>query len=162
MKRIRIVFTAVLFSLFGTFAYAQATEEVKPPQQEEQKPEPKEHKKKDEAKPSKEESAKPAKQESGQKTEQAQHGRPAGKGVRIPDNKFRASFGRQHTFVVNRTVIVEGRPRFQYTGYWFEIIDPWPAYWAYTDECYVDYIDGEYFLFDVLHPGVRIAVFVVG
>jgi len=25
----------------------------------------------------------------------------------------------------------------------------------------VDYIDGEYFLFDLLHPGVRIALFVV-
>ena len=27
--------------------------------------------------------------------------------------------------------------------------------------CYIDYIDGEYFLFDLLHPGIRIAVFVV-
>jgi hypothetical protein len=173
MNRIRIVFAAVLFLLFGTFAYAQATEEVKPPPQEDPKPE----NKRDEAKPAKEENAKPPKQENGkpetreaklahedhgQKTEPASHGRPAGKSVRIPDEKFRASFGRQHTFVVNRPVIVEGRPRFQYTGYWFEIIDPWPVYWAYTDECYVDYTDGEYFLFDVLHPGVRVAVFIVG
>ncbi len=174
MKQIRIVFTTVLFLLFGTFAYAQATEEVKPPRQEEPKPE----SKRDEAKPPKQENGKPPKQENGkpetreakpaheeqghQKTEPAPHGRPAGKGVRIPDEKFRASFGRGHTFVVNRPVIVEGRPRFQYTGYWFEIIDPWPTYWAYTDECYVDYIDGEYFLFDVLHPDVRVAVFVVG
>jgi hypothetical protein len=163
MNQIRIVFTTVLFLLFGTFAFAQATEEVKPPQQEESKPEAKEHKK-DEAKPSKQENAKPSKQENGkaEKAQTAPHGRPAGKGVRIPDEKFRASFGRQHTFVVNRPVIVEGRPRFQYTGYWFEIIDPWPVYWTYTDECYVDFIDGEYFLFDVLHPGVRVAVFVVG
>src|SRR5712692_6230481 len=138
MNRIRIVFTTVLFLLFGTFVYAKATEEVKPQQQEEQKPE----RKRDEAKRAKEENAKPAKQENGkpetreakptheehgQKTEKAQHGRPAGKGVRIPDDKFRAHFGRQHTFVVNRPVIVEGRPRFQYTGYWFEIVDPWPT-----------------------------------
>jgi hypothetical protein len=41
------------------------------------------------------------------------------------------------------------------------LVDAWPAGWAYTDDCYIDYIDGEYFLFDLLHPGVRIAVFVV-
>jgi hypothetical protein len=58
-------------------------------------------------------------------------------------------------------VIVENRPRFQSGGFWFEIIDVWPAEWAYTDDCYIDYIDGEYFLFDLLHPGVRVAVFVV-
>ena len=63
--------------------------------------------------------------------------------------------------MINRPVIVENRPRFQYRGYWFEIVDPRPVGWAYTDDCYIDYIDGEYFLFDLLHPGVRIAVFVV-
>lgn len=70
----------------------------------------------------------------------------------------RASFGRQHTFVISCPVTVENRPRFQSGGFWFEIIAPWPTDWAYTDDCYVDYIDGEYFLFDVLHPGVRVAV----
>ena len=58
-------------------------------------------------------------------------------------------------------MIIEGAPRFQYSGYWFEIVDPWPAEWLYTDDCYIDYVDGEYFLFDLLHPGVRIALFVV-
>ena len=85
----------------------------------------------------------------------------AGKGAHIPDDKFRAHFGRPHTFVVNRPVIVEGQPRFQYASYWFEIVEPWPVGWAYTDSCYIDFIDGEYFLFDLLHPGVRVAVFVV-
>jgi hypothetical protein len=37
-------------------------------------------------------------------------------------------------------------------------VDPWPAGWLVSDECYVDYVDGEYFLFDVLHPGVRVAL----
>jgi hypothetical protein len=37
--------------------------------------------------------------------------------------------------VINRPVIVENRPRFQYRGYWFEIVDPWPVGWAYTDDC---------------------------
>ena len=40
-------------------------------------------------------------------------------------------------------------------------VDPWPVEWVYTDDCYIEYIDGDYFLFDVLHPGVRVALFVV-
>jgi cell division protein FtsN len=88
------------------------------------------------------------------------HAHPAGKGGRIPDDKFRASFGHEHHFNA-RTVIVQGQPHFQYGGYSFELIDAWPAEWAYTDDCYIDYIDGEYFLIDLLHPGVRIALTVV-
>jgi hypothetical protein len=84
-----------------------------------------------------------------------------GQSGRIPDKDFKAHFGRQHTVVINRPTIVEGQPRFQYSGYWFVISDPWPAGWAYTDSCYIDYINGEYFLFDLLHPGVQIALVVV-
>jgi hypothetical protein len=84
-----------------------------------------------------------------------------GQSGRIPDKDFKAHFGKQHTFVVNQPVIVQGQPRFQYSGYWFVISDPWPVGWAYTDSCYIDYIDGEYFLFDLLHPGVQIALVVV-
>jgi hypothetical protein len=58
-------------------------------------------------------------------------------------------------------VIVRGQLQFQYGGYTFELVDAWPGDWAYTDDCYIDYVDGEYFLFDLLHPGVRIALFVV-
>lgn len=83
------------------------------------------------------------------------------KGGHIPDDKFRASFGRQHTVVINQPVVVEGQPRFQSGGYWFVIADPWPVGWAYTDTCYIDYIDGEYVLIDLLHPGVQIALTVV-
>ncbi len=89
-------------------------------------------------------------------------GHRAGKSAHIPDEKFRASFGRQHTLVINRPVIVEGRPRFQFVGYWFEIIDPWPVDWLYTDDCYIDLIDGEYFLFNARHPSIRVLVFVIG
>jgi hypothetical protein len=88
------------------------------------------------------------------------HAHPAGKGGHIPDDKFRGSFGRSHTFHVSRPVIVNNQPTFNYGGYSFIMVDPWPAGWAYTDDCYVDYVDGEYFLFDVLHPGVRIALYV--
>src|SRR5271165_499607 len=81
-------------------------------------------------------------------------------GQKIPDDKFRSHFGRQHTFRV-QTKVVEGQPRFQYGGYWFALANPWPADWAYTDDCYIDYIDGEYVLIDLLHPGIEIPVIVV-
>jgi len=89
------------------------------------------------------------------------HARPEGKSVHIPDEKFHAQFGRSHTFRAQRPVVVNGQSRFVYGGYSFVLVDAWPVGWAYTDDCYIDYVDGEYFLFDLLHPGVRIALFVV-
>jgi hypothetical protein len=89
------------------------------------------------------------------------HARPTGKSAHIPDEKFHAQFGREHKFVAQRPVIVEGQPRFQYGGYSFVLVDVWPSEWAYTDDVYIDYVDGDYFLYDLLHPGERIALFVV-
>jgi hypothetical protein len=83
------------------------------------------------------------------------------KSSRIPDDRFRANYGRQHVFHVSRVTVVNGAPRFAYGGYTFVLVNPWPASWYYTDDCYIDYVDGEYFLFDLLHPGVRIALTVV-
>jgi hypothetical protein len=110
----------------------------------------------------------PAQQEADRQSQQADRGaqtndhtQAAAGGNRIPDDKFRANFGRQHTFVVQRPTAVGGQPRFQYGGYSFVLVDAWPTGWAYTDQCYIDYIDGEYFLFDLAHPGVRIAINVV-
>jgi len=82
-------------------------------------------------------------------------------GGRIPDDKFRAHFGREHTFHVGHPTMVAGQPRFQYGGYWFALVDPWPAGWSYDDNCYIDYVDDGYYLFDPLYPGVRIAIMVV-
>lgn len=90
----------------------------------------------------------------------AQGSNGQGRGGHIPDNQFHAHFGRSHSFRA-QGVIVSGQSQFVYNSYTFELVDAWPADWAYTDECYIDYIDGEYFLFDLLHPGIRIAVFVV-
>jgi hypothetical protein len=168
----------MLTLLLGAPAALYAQDEPKPPKQEEPKAEPRpeprqqeanpprereEARPKEEAKPPKHEDAKHQGQE-GKQQERSENGRiarPAGKTVRIPDNKFRAQFGRSHTFVVNRPVVVEEQPRFQYAGYWFVIAEPWPVDWAYTDDCYIDYLDGDYFLFDLLHPGVRVVLFVV-
>lgn len=83
------------------------------------------------------------------------------RGGRIPDDRFREHFGREHRFHVGHPTIVVGRPRFQYASYWFEIVEPWPAGWSYDDDCYIDYVDDGYWLFDPLYPGVRVAIVVV-
>lgn len=54
-------------------------------------------------------------------------------------------------------MIVGGIPRFQYGGYWFDILDPYPYYWGdnwyETDDVYVDYVDDGYYLFNRRYPG---------
>lgn len=79
---------------------------------------------------------------------------------RIPDDQFRSHFGREHHFRA-QGVIVAGRPNFSYQGYNFELANPWPAGWAYSDDCYVDYIDGQYYLIDLAHPGLRLALVIM-
>jgi hypothetical protein len=175
MKLSAAVGVGILSLLLGVPAaiYAQDEPKQDEPKQDEAKP-PKPDK--DEAKPSKQDNVKPPKEEDsthssktsqmqGQtensQTEKSQTTKSASKGGHIPDNQFKAHFGRSHTFVVNQTVIVQGQPRFQYGGYWFALSDAWPGGWAYTDQCYIDYIDGEYILFDLLHPGVSIVLVVV-
>src|ERR1700721_2594538 len=74
---------------------------------------------------------------------------------RISDEHFRAHFGREHYFAVGRVTMVAGHPNFAYGGYRFEVGQPWPARWAYTEHCYVDFVEGRYFLFYVRPPGGR-------
>jgi hypothetical protein len=91
---------------------------------------------------------------------QGQH-RMAQKGKKIPDEKFRSNFGRQHTFKVQRTQVINvAQPVIVYGGYSFQLVEPWPVDWGFDDDCYIDYVDGQYLLFNAFHPGVRIAVFV--
>jgi hypothetical protein len=80
---------------------------------------------------------------------------------RIPDAQFHSHFGHEHTFKVGHPVVVGGQSRFQFGGYWFGFSEGWPVGWAYTDDVYVDYIDGEYFLIDPVHPGIRLQLIVV-
>ncbi len=77
---------------------------------------------------------------------------------RILDDRFRSNFGDGHTFVINQPVIVGGYSRFQYGGYWFGFVQPWPVGWYYTDHVYVDYIGGGYYLFNPFYPGVRVEI----
>ncbi len=182
MKLTTVLSTAILLLLPGAVvsSYAQEHEQAKQPEQKQQpaKPAPRQQP----AKAAKQtqqvqhqQQAKPAKQ-----TQQAQH-RPqakpapqpqrgkeqqrASQGARtpaahgsIPEAKFRASFGRSHTFHVNRSEFANGSGRFQYGGFWFNVLNPWPAGWLYTDNVYVDYLNGGYFLCDPVHPGVYISI----
>ncbi len=77
---------------------------------------------------------------------------------RIPDDKYRANFGREHTFHVGHPVQTGGRWRFNYGGYNFYYSQAWPAGWGYDDEVYVVDINGVYYLEDVAHPGVQLAL----
>jgi len=99
--------------------------------------------------------AAPARQ--AQRTSRAQQPAAAAHG-RIPDDRFRASFGRAHTFRVNRSEFANGSGRFQYGGFWFNAVQPWPVGWLYTDNVYVDFLNGGYVLCNPLHPGVYISV----
>jgi hypothetical protein len=77
-------------------------------------------------------------------------------GGRIPDDRYKANFGREHSFRVS-----EGdyrNHRFQYGGYWFGVSDPWPSNWLYTQNVYVVEIDGVYYLCNPMYPGVNIVL----
>jgi hypothetical protein len=76
----------------------------------------------------------------------------------IPEDHFYTRFGYDHRFVIVRPVIVEGRPRFRYGGYWFVIGRPLPPAWRYDDEVYVDFIDDGYYMCSPRHPGIHISV----
>jgi hypothetical protein len=80
---------------------------------------------------------------------------------RIPDAHFRSHFGRGHRFSIGSPRMVNGYSRFQYGGYWFGFVEPWPEGWYYTDEVYIDYVDGGYYMFNPYYPGVRVAISVV-
>jgi len=102
----------------------------------------------------------PARQETGRQEgrQQQDYARSGGDRGHIPEERFRAEFGREHHFAMHRPEVVDGRPRFEYSGYTFVLVDPWPPAWAYSDDCYIDYVDGEYFLFNTRHPEARLAL----
>jgi outer membrane biosynthesis protein TonB len=89
-------------------------------------------------------------------TQQAQRG-DGNKGGRIPDDRFQANFGREHSFHVSQSDYSRDR-RFQYGGYSFGFVDAWPSNWLYTQDVYVVEIDGVYYLCNTSYPGVNIAL----
>jgi hemolysin activation/secretion protein len=162
MKLVGIIGTAVLSLTLGAAApvYAQQDEhqqddhaqqedkdkkvqQEKPAQQEEKKAQPEEKKAQQE---------KPA----AQHEEQAQ--RAQGNHGRIPDDRYKANFGREHTFRVNQGDF--NNHRFQYGGYWFGFAAPWPNNWLYTQDVFVVDIGGVYYLCNPMYPGVNVELIV--
>src|SRR5450631_2859388 len=86
------------------------------------------------------------------------------KGYRIPEGRYRGHFGPAHAFRLQRApiAVVGGYPRFQYGGFRFDVVDPWPEYWSDdwydNDDVYVDYAGDGYYLYNRRYPGDRIAI----
>jgi len=83
-------------------------------------------------------------------------------GYYVPQITYNLYFGSEHFFRLRTLpVIFDGYPRFQYGGYSFLLVDPYPENWAYdwytSDDVYIDYEDG-YYLYDTRYPYVRLAV----
>jgi hypothetical protein len=86
-------------------------------------------------------------------------------GYYIPEASFGLYFGEDHWFRIRtQPIIVGGYPRFEYRGYTFMMVDPWPADWAENwysaDDVYVGYDNG-YYLYNRQYPGEAIAITVV-
>jgi hypothetical protein len=101
-------------------------------------------------------------QENGNAQQHSQQAEPAkqgqrGHGNRIPDDRYRANFGREHSFRVSHADYDRDR-RFQYGGYWFSFVDMWPTNWLYTQDVFVVEIDGMYYLCNPMYPGVNVAI----
>jgi hypothetical protein len=176
--------TAVLLVLLGTTASTYARQEkgqeehsqgAKPAQeqhaQQQSKPAQQQHTQ-ERSKPAQQQhvqqQAKPAQQQhaqqgnAGQSQAHAQQSHPTygNRGSyahgRISDDHYAASFGSGHRFHISQSDY-EHR-RFQYGGYSFGFIDSWPVGWGYSDDVYVVYVDGGYYMYDPVHPGLRIAI----
>jgi hypothetical protein len=169
-------------------AKTEKRQETQPPKQEAAKPAKQEETKpvkQEQTKPEKQQATKPEKQQQqakgqpaqaksntqqhAQRTpaeEQKQRAVPALRlsargSARIPDDRFRSNFGREHVFVISQPEMVGGYSRFQYGGFWFGFVQPWPVGWYYTDDVYVDYVDGGYYLYNPYYTGARVSISVV-
>jgi len=100
------------------------------------------------------------------KEEQKDHKQGEGKNARIPDKDLKAHFGQSHKFAVKQVIttrtIIPNQTRFVYTGYTFVFVDPWPMGWGFDDDCYIDYVDGGYYIFNPMHPGMRVTLMIAG
>jgi hypothetical protein len=131
-------------------------------QQEEQKDKPAEKKaqpekpaKQEERNAQEEKNTKPAEKSAQQRTQEAKPAQQAG-GGRIPADRYKANFGREHTFRVSQNDFRSGR--FQYGGYWFGFGGAWPSNWLYTQDVYVIEINGMYYLCNPMYPGVNLLI----
>src|ERR1700683_317528 len=178
MKLLGSLSIAVLSLTLGATALAYPQQEQRDPQDDKDKSAHQDEKKDDKkaqpekpakqekkATPKREEDVKPEEKGAMQQDEhtqqakpeqQAQHANGGNGGGRIPDDRYQANFGREHTFRVSQGDY--GNRRFQYGGYSFGFVGAWPSNWLYTQSVYVVDIDGVYYLCNPMYPGVNIAL----
>ena len=185
MKAFASLGTAVLLLSFGTIvpAFAQHEQDAaKPPQKQEQQAQQQNHNRQQQQqeaqRQSNQQQAHHSQQEQrAQQTAWQQHEsrnwrsdhrtwqqRGGYNGYRIPDNRYNGYFGSGHAFVIYSQpyMVVGGYPRFQYGGYWFSVVDPWPSYWASnwyeTQDVYIVYANNGYYMCNQRYPDVGIAI----
>jgi len=154
MKLVGVISTAVLSLTLGVAAPAYAQQEQHD-QQDEQKAKPADDKKTQPEQATKPEEKNAQGTEPAKPAQQAQKAAGNG-GGRIPDDRFKANFGREHTFRVTQADY--SNHRFEYGGYSFGFVDAWPSNWLYTQNVYVVDIGGVYYLCNPMYPGVNIAL----
>ena len=173
MKLAGVIGTAILTLSLGASSAAYAQEQHD--QQEEQKDKPAEKKaqpekpaKQDERNAQGEKNTKPEEKNAKQEQPRAPEGKPQqeakpqqqreqhASGGRIPADRYKANFGREHTFRVSQGDYRSGR--FQYGGYWFGFGGAWPGNWLYTQDVYVIEINGVYYLCNPMYPGVNLVL----
>ncbi len=131
-------------------------QEQKQAQQDEKKAQPEKPAQQEEKKAQQEEKKPQQEKPAVQHEQQAQ--RASGNQGRIPDDRYKANFGREHTFRVTQGDF--NNHRFQYGGYWFGFAAPWPNNWLYTQEVFVVDIGGVYYLCNPMYPGVNVELIV--
>jgi hypothetical protein len=167
MRLLSAIGTAVLSLTIVAPVYAQQEqheqkdEEKAKPEEKEKKAQPEKPVKQEQGRAQEEKNTKPEEKNAKQEQQRAPEAKPATQmqhagGGRIPDDRYRANFGREHSFRVS-----EGdyrNHRFQYGGYWFGFAGAWPSNWLYTQDVYVIDIDGVYYLCNPVYPGVNVAL----
>jgi hypothetical protein len=163
MKLAGVISTAVLSLALGVTAPAFAQnqheqeEEKAKPAGNEKKGQPARVAKQDEKNTHQDKNAKPEEKNARGEQPRAQEAKPQaqhGGGGRIPADRYKANFGREHSFRVS-----EGdyrNHRFEYGGYAFGFVGIWPGNWLYTQNVYVIEIDGVYYLCNPMYPGVNL------
>src|ERR1017187_6913391 len=142
MRLIGVVSTAVLSLAIAAPAYAQQEQhdqqeeqKDKPAQEKEKKAQPEKPAKQDEKKAQQQDkTAKPEERNAQQQQAEPREQHAGGNGGgRIPDDRYKANFGQQHTFRVSQGDY--NNHRFQYGGYSFAFVGAWPSDWLTRNVC---------------------------
>ena len=167
MRLIGVIGTTVLSLILAAPAYAQQEQHEqeeqkdKPAQEKEKKAQPEKPAKQEEKRAQEEKNARPEEKNARQEQQRAPQAKPEKQeqhvsAGRIPADRYKANFGREHTFRVSEGDFRSGR--FQYGGYWFGFGGAWPSNWLYTQDVYVIEIDGMYYLCNPMYPGVNLVI----